>query len=134
MTPPQFARAMRCNAVVLLLALPTILFPPALVRQMHAGFGLGDYPATPLVEYLTRSAALCYGLHGFVLWGLASDVVRYRPLIRRVYRGHLVFALSMALIDLYAGMPFWWLVTEAGTIATVATLMLRLFPESHEEP
>jgi hypothetical protein len=122
MTPLDrlLARLIRLNAAVLLLAAVPVFFPTDLMAAMHARLGLGTFPRDRLTEYLTRSAAACYALHGAVVWMLARDVVRYRDLIAGVYRLHLVFAAAVCGIDLWAGMPGWWTLSEGGTIAVVA--------------
>lgn len=114
----------RLNAAVLLLAVVPVFFPTEMMADMHERFGLGPFPRDRLTEYLTRSAAACYALHGGVVWMLAYDVRAYRRLIDRVYLLHLTFALTMFGIDLFAGMPVWWTAAEAGTIACVAVVIL----------
>ncbi len=116
----------RLNAAVLLLALVPMVFPTDVMADMHERFGLGTFPRDRLTEYLTRSAAACYALHGGVVLMLASDVRKYRQLIDRMYLLHLAFALTILGIDLFAGMPLWWTVAEGGTIASVAVVVLRV--------
>lgn len=118
------ARLMRLNALILLLAAIPIFFPTSWMVAMNERLGLGQFPQDRLTEYLTRSAAACYTLHGAMVWLIARDVRRYRPLIANLYRLHLAFALTILGIDLFAGMPSWWLVAEVGTIGTVAIMML----------
>lgn len=125
MTPLDrlLARLIRLNAAVLLLAAVPVFFPTDLMAAMHARLGLGTFPRDRLTEYLTRSAAACYALHGAVVWMLSWDVVRYRDLITGMYRLHLVFAAAVCGIDLWAGMPWWWTLSEGGTIAVVALVI-----------
>jgi hypothetical protein len=115
---------MRLNAGILLLAAVPMFFPTRWMATMHETLGLGQFPEDRLTEYLTRSAAACYTMHGAVVWLIAQDVRRYRPLIPGLYVIHLLFAFTLLLIDLFAGMPAWWIVSEVGTISTVAILML----------
>lgn len=116
----------RANAAVLLLAAGPVFFPTRLMARTHAGLGLGAFPEGPLTEYLTRSAAACYAMHGAVVLMLSTDVRRYRPLIPWLYRIHLAFAATVLGIDLFAGMPAWWAAAEAGTITTVAVVILAV--------
>ena len=116
----------RLNAAVLLLAAGPMLFPTGVMAGMHARMGLGEFPRGRLTEYLTRSAAACYALHGAAVWMLAWDVVRYRDLITGMYRLHLLFAATVCGIDLWAGQPWWWTLAEGGTIAAVAVYIGRL--------
>jgi hypothetical protein len=115
--------AIRLNAIVLLVAAVPVLFPTDLMAGMHARMGLGEFPRGRLTEYLTRSAAACYALHGAVVWMLSWDVRRYRDLITGMYRLHLLFALTVCGIDLWSGMPAWWTLVEGGTIAVVAVVI-----------
>ena len=114
----------RANAAILLLAAGPVFFPTELMARMHADMGLGTFPESRLTEYLTRSAAACYAMHGAVVLLLSTDVRRYRPMIPWIYRIHLGFAATVLGIDLYSRMPAWWTVAEAGTISGVAMVIL----------
>ena len=114
----------RANAAMLVVAVVPVFFPTELMAEMHERFGLGPFPRDRLTEYLTRSAAACYALHGGLLILLSTDVCRYRPLIPWVYYLHLGFAGFLLGIDLFAGMPGWWIASEVGTISTVAIILL----------
>jgi len=116
----------RANAAVLLLAAVPVFFPTELMARMHADLGLGSFPESRLTEYLTRSAAACYAMHGAAVLLLSTNVRRYRPMIPWVYRVHLAFAGTVLGIDRYAGMPAWWTVAEAGTIMSVAVVILAV--------
>lgn len=125
MTPLDrlLTRLIRLNAAVLLLAAVPVLFPTDLMAGMHERMGLGPFPRDRLTEYLTRSAAACYAMHGAVVWMLSWDVARYRDLITGMYRLHLLFAAAVCGIDVWAGMPGWWTLAEGGTIAVVAVVI-----------
>jgi hypothetical protein len=115
---------LRADAAVLLAAVIPVFFPTELMAEMHQRLGLGELPRGRLTEYLTRSVAASYVLHGFVVLLLSTDVRRYRPLVAPLAAAHLAFALVLLGIDLYAGMPGWWTAVEVGTIAGVAIAML----------
>jgi hypothetical protein len=117
---------MRLNAAVLLCAVVPVFFSTDLMAVLHERLGLGTFPRDRLTDYLTRSAAACYALHGGVVLLLAGDVRKYRELIGRVYLLHLAFALTVLGIDLVAGMPPWWTLAEGGTIACVAVAVLLI--------
>lgn len=128
MTPADRALTwlVRANAAILLAAVVPVFFPTDLMAELHLRLGLGELVRGRLTEYLTRSAAACYALHGGVLALVSTDVRRYRPLIAPLYGLHLAFAAAVLGIDLYAGMPMWWTAAEAGTIGGVAVLGLAL--------
>lgn len=116
----------RANAAILLAAVVPVFFPTDLMADLHQRLGLGGLARDRLTEYLTRSAAACYALHGGVLVLISTDVCRYRPLIVPLYGLHLAFAAAMLGIDLFAGMPWWWTIAEVGTIGGVAVAALLL--------
>lgn len=116
----------RANAAILLCAVLPIFFPTELMAEMHQRLGLGTLARDRLTEYLTRSVSACYAVHGAVLLVLASDVRRYRRLIDWMYVIHFLFALTMLGIDLFAGMPAWWTISEVGTIGAVAVMVFTV--------
>jgi hypothetical protein len=133
-THRQLAGFLRLNALILLSAVIPLFFPTEWMAAIHCGLGLGPFPSGPLTDYLTRSAAACYALHGGVLWLIGGDVRRYQPLIRPVYCLHLLFAIGILGIDLVAGMPTWWIVLEITPIISFALAALwlnsRINPQS----
>ena len=128
MTPTErmLTWLMRVNAAILLTAVVPVFFPTDLMADLHARLGLGEFPRDRLTDYLTRSAAACYALHGAVVLLVSTDVPRYRPLITPLYGLHLMFAGAMLGIDLFAGMPVWWTVAEVGTIGGFAAVALAV--------
>jgi hypothetical protein len=104
------------------------------MAEMHQRLGLGTFARDRLTEYLTRSASACYAMHGAVLLVLASDVRRYRRFIDWMYTIHLLFALTVLGIDLYAGMPRWWTAAEVGTISAVAVTVLTVNRVAKRQP
>ncbi len=117
---------LRLDAAVLLFAAVPVFFPTDWMREVHEWMGLGAFPDSRLTEYLTRSVAACYTMHGVIIGLLSTDVRRYRPLIPAMFVLHLAFAAAMLGIDLYVGMPWWWTATEAGTIGGVAVVVLAV--------
>lgn len=88
--------------------------------------GLGPLPRAPLLEYLTRSISLLYGFHGVLMFILATDVQRYRPLIRFAAIMGVVFGLAMMAIDATAPMPLPWTLLEGPPIALTGVVTLAL--------
>src|ERR671927_409654 len=78
-----------------LFALIPVLMPVSWMAATHRWLGLGEMPTGPIVEYLARSLSAFYALVGALCLVVASDLDRYRPLVR--FLG-LAFALmSVAL-------------------------------------
>ena len=115
---------LRLIGASLLLAVPCALLPRDWMAATHVWLGLGEFPAGPIVEYLARSTALLYGLHGVVLWTAASDPRRYAPLLVIVGGVHVLLAPAMFLVDFGAGMPAYWTWMEG---PMVLPLSLALF-------
>jgi hypothetical protein len=122
---------LRLNAVVLLAAFPMMLLPVEWMAATHRWLGLGEFPASPLVDYLTRSISFLYGFHGGLLLVVASDVRRYRGIVVYVVIMGLAFGASIVAVDLHAGLPMRWTLAEGPSILVTAAavgLLLRSVP------
>jgi hypothetical protein len=117
---------LRVNGVVLLLALPAVFLPTEWMAWTHRWLGLGVFPASPLVDYLTRSASALYAMHGGLALLLSFDVRRFAPVIRYVAWAGVAFGALMIPIDLRAGMPPYWTVVEGPTVLLLGVLLLWL--------
>jgi hypothetical protein len=85
--------------------------------------------AGPVVEYLARSVSAFYALVGALCVVVASDVDRYRPLVRLLGMGVALMGLVLLFIDLAAGMPWWWTASEGpGSIVVGAVLFVLARP------
>lgn len=117
---------LRVSAPILLLAWPTLFFPVELQADWHRRLGLGEFPASPLVDYLSRSIAVLYGTRGVVYLMLARDVRRFLPLIRCFGWMDVVAGLALLGIDLHAGMPALWTAVEGPSILAFGVVLLLL--------
>jgi hypothetical protein len=109
-----------------LLALVPVFMPFSWMVDTHRWLGLGEMPTGPIVEYLARSLSAFYALVGALCLVMASDLDRYRPLVR-------FFGVCLALlgivftgVDLAAGMPWWWTVIEGPGAVPVGGLVYYL--------
>ena len=93
-----------------------IFLPVEWMVATHERLGLGVFPRSPLVDYLTRSIAALYGFHGCLLLIIASDPVKYRALVWYAATMNIVFGMLMIAIDLHAGMPMFWTLAEGPPI------------------
>ena len=109
-----------------LLAVLFPLLPMDTIARLHAALGLGEFPRSAIAEYLARNLPLLVALHGVMLWGVATDLVRYRPLIALLGWGAIAHGAWLVLIDWQAGLPGWWVASEGPLRALlgVATLVL----------
>ena len=108
------ARVLGFVAVLELLAIPTVFLPYAWMDYVHGFLGLGKLPEMPIVVYLARSLSILYAFHGAVTLCLSRDVVRYLPLIGVFACCAMAMGGALLAIDLLAGLPLWWAISEGG--------------------
>jgi len=122
---------LRVSAVVLLAAFPMMLLPVEWMAATHRWLGLGEFPASPLMDYLTRSISFLYGFHGGLLLVVANNVRRYRGVVVYVVIMGLAFGASIITVDLHAGLPLRWTLVEGPSVLVLAAtlgLLLRSVP------
>jgi hypothetical protein len=114
-----------------LFALIPVLMPMSWMVATHRWLGLGEMPTDPVVEYLARDLSAFYALVGALLLVMASDLERYRPLVRFFALACIVLSILFTGIDLAAGMPWWWTASEGpGGIVFGALMFLLARPVS----
>ena len=111
---------------VMLLALFAIFLPTEWMARTHRWLGLGEFPAAPLVDYLTRSASALYAIYGGLLLLLARDVRRFAPVIVYLAVTGLAFGVVMVGVDFAAGMPRYWSVGEGPLVLVLSSVILWL--------
>jgi hypothetical protein len=119
-------RVLQISGSVLLLAFFAIFLPVDWMAAAHRWLGLGDFPASPLVDYLTRSASALYAIHGGLLWVLSKDPQRFRPVILYVAMTGLAMGVVILFIDLHAGMPAYWTIAEGPPLVVLGGVVLWL--------
>lgn len=110
---------LRFGGIGLCLAFPTVLLPVDWMAATHEWLGLGPFPRSVIVEYLARSIALLYGLHGILLLIVARDPSRYREIVNYLAFFNVSFGLAMVIIDLKSGMPWFWTMGEGPMVAAM---------------
>ena len=126
---------LRFAGTITTIAFLAMLLPVDWMASTHRAIGLGEFPRTPVVDYLTRSIAALYGFHGVLLLLVSTDIVRYRPIVSYIAILNVVFGLMVLVIDLHAGMPWFWTLWEGPSIigfGMVLALLLRSIPPSRE--
>ena len=109
-----------------LFAFFAMLLPPESMASAHAWLGLGEFPRTPIVDYLARTISALYGFHGILVLLVSTDVVRYRPILVYLWNLNIAFGIMLVVIDLYAGLPWWWTAFEGPPIALLGVLLAFL--------
>jgi hypothetical protein len=111
---------------VMLVAFAAIFMPTSWMAANHRWLGLGDFPASPLVDYLTRSVSALYGIHGGLYLVAARDVRRHAEVLRYLAAMNVVFGALMLGIDVHAGMPWYWSLCEGPPVLAFGVLLLAL--------
>jgi hypothetical protein len=114
---------LRFGGGLMLLAFGAILLPESWMAASHRYLGLGEFPASPLVSYLARSAAALYGFHGGLLLVAATDVRRHRAIIRYLAFMNVGFGAIMVGVDVVSGMPSYWTLFEGPPVAGMGILI-----------
>lgn len=117
---------LRLSGAGLMLAFVAVLLPVDWMAATHPRLGLGEFPRTPIVDYLTRSIAALYGFHGVFVWIVARDHVRYRVFVLFAAIMNIVFGAMMIAIDLHAGMPAIWTAIEGPSILAMGVAIAAL--------
>ena len=117
---------LRLAGLVEILAFISVVMPRSWMEISHEWLGMGVMPDGPLVMFMIRQASYAYGMHGISLWILASDVVRFRPLI--IFNGvaFLLAAPVFFLIDYTTGIPFWWTIFDSLACGSIGVALLLL--------
>jgi hypothetical protein len=95
-----------------LFAFFAVVMPRSWMEASHAWLGMGALPEGAVVMFMIRQASYTYGMHGISLFLLASDVVRFRPLVRLNGVSFLLAAPVFFLIDTTSGIPRWWTLVD----------------------
>jgi len=117
---------LRAVGLVEAAALAAVVMPRAWMNDIHASMGLGDLPPGPVVEYLARTVSFIYGGHGVLLWLLATDLVRYRPLIVFTGVAYVVTAVAFLAINVATRMPIYWTLIEPAACLVVGGMIVIL--------
>ena len=117
---------LRVSGGGMLLALFAIVLPTEWMAATHRWLGLGEFPASPLVDYLTRSVSALYAIYGGLLVLLARDVRRFAPVIVYLAVTGLAFGVVMIGVDFAAGMPRYWSVGEGPLVLVLSSVILWL--------
>ena len=127
---------LRLLAALQILTASLALIPTASLAKVHAWVGLGPLPESPFLQYVVRGGAFVQGCIGVLIWVMATDVLRYRPLIIATGAIYLACAPVFLLIHLAVKMPAVWCAADTGscllTGLVVLTLALKLPAGSSE--
>ena len=83
----------------------TIFMPTSWMATTHEWLGLGEFPDTPITQYLARSVSAFYAMFGGLAIIVSMDVKRYGPLIVYLAYATMAFGAVLTGIDAMAGLP-----------------------------
>ncbi len=117
---------LRAAGVLMLTALIPAVMPFAWMNAIHRQLGMGELPAGPIMEYLTRSLSAMYALHGAIELFVSRDVCYYLSLIKFLALLGFLFGTGMLVLDVLAGMPLPWIASEGPFIIVLSGVVFRL--------
>jgi hypothetical protein len=117
---------LRFGAAVLMLAALAVVMPFSWMTGIHDLLGQGPLPDMPIVQYLTRSVSAFYAYHGALLILLSFDVRRYAAVIRFLGWGNVVFGVLLVVLDVWAGMPWYWTLLEGPSVIAFGLVVVLL--------
>src|SRR5437870_1617071 len=86
------AWVLRLIGTVEIVAFAAVLLPRSQMEAIYARLDVGTMPDGPVFEAVMRCVSFAYGMFGVGMWFVASDVVRYRPLVVVTALGYLLAA------------------------------------------
>jgi hypothetical protein len=117
---------LRLVGIVELFAFGAVVMPRTWMETINRMLGLPEMPQGPVFDSVMREASFSYGLHGVAVLFIASDVVRYRPLVILSAVGYLIAGPTFIAIDLSNGLPTSWVVGNGGSCLLIGTLLFAL--------
>ena len=117
---------LRISGSVMLLALAFVFVPRSWMKEIHLLLELGEMPDAPIVWYLARSTSAFYALAGALFWLVSFDVrAQWRILL---FLGPVTVLVGVVLlgIDVAAGMPAEWTVTEGPLVVVFGFALIYL--------
>lgn len=108
----------------------SVLLPLRWIESVLVWCGVGSIPNAVLFQYLLRGSGFLLISIGVLIWVIAGDVVRYRPLVITIICIFLAGAPVSLWIDVLVGLPRWWCVLDV-TICLVGgglPLLLCVWP------
>lgn len=117
---------MRVLGVGAMLAIPAIFLPYSWMNAIHRYLGLGELPNVPIVLYLARSLSAFYAVVGAIALFMSRDIRTNRAFVP--LWGLLILAMGFVMlgIDITAGMPTIWTISEGPPTVLCGAVVLWL--------
>ena len=117
---------LRVIGVTGLFAIPAIFLPYSWMNAIHESMGLGELPDAPIVSYLTRSLSAFYAILSTIILFISFDIRYYRSFIKLLALIIIVTGIVLTGIDVTAGMPTSWTISEGPPTIVVGLVVLWL--------
>jgi hypothetical protein len=117
---------LRVVGATALLAFLASVMPESWIVETSEELGFDPFPYSPLTFYLARNLSLLYGFVGATLLIIATDLARYRPLLRYAALGTILFSVCQLIVDSMSGLPAWWTWGESGSTLMGGILLFWL--------
>ena len=117
---------LRFVAIVQMFTFAVVFMPVEWIAGWHAWLGAGIMPDDAVLRYVIRGAAYVQGGIGVLLWVMATDVERFRPLVIAAAAIYLAGAPAYYWIDAIAGMPRFWCLCDSASCLVVGGVLLAL--------
>jgi hypothetical protein len=102
------------------------IVPTAWLAAWHAWVGLGPLPDSAMLQYTVRGGGFVQLCIGALIWVIASDVVRYRPLVILVGAIYASAGPAFWFIDALSGLPTFWCLLDSLSCLAVGGIVLAL--------
>ncbi|MGB7342986.1 MAG: hypothetical protein WBD20_02125 [Pirellulaceae bacterium] len=117
---------LRAVGYITLLAFAAAVMPEKWMIDIARILTIDAFPDAPLTFYLARNLSLLYGFVGVGVLVIASDLDRYRPMVRMLAIGTIIFGVLQIVCDGMSAMPWWWTWGEGLSTMGGGTLMFWL--------
>ena len=102
------------------------VMPTSWIAATHEWIGLGEFPDTPITQYLARTISALYAVFGALSIIVSMDIKRYAPIIYFFAYACLVLGALFTCVDALIGMPTMWTLYEGPSSLVLGLVILLL--------
>ncbi|MFP4107372.1 MAG: hypothetical protein ACLFVU_14990 [Phycisphaerae bacterium] len=117
---------LKLGGVMMMFALVGVFMPRSLMEQGHRMIGMGEFPESPIMEYLARATSAFYTFFGVILWICSTDVRRYKT----ITDASAVFLIALSAVVLVYGflidLPMLYFGADVVTAVGLGAILLFL--------
>lgn len=115
---------LKAAGAISLVTISAVFAPDYVLGKLNWFLGMGKLPDSVLLRYLGAGGSFVYVVTGILMWMMAGDVVRYRPMI--VLSAWICVAAGPIYwyINTHTGMPGWWMAMDAMSCLAFGLVLL----------